>query len=660
MAEAPDPFRPIASTRGEAPVSRTIELPGINGLVTLVAGVVVVAALYVGREVLIPITLAILLSFLLAPLVNLLRSIHVGRVPSVLLAAVIGIGIIIGIAGLIGVQIAQLAEQVPAYTYTVEHKIETARKFATSHINSIIGDLSRMNPLGANNAASTGSAAAPAPEKSAEPAANAPPKPIPVEVEPPSLSAVALAESVLTPIVHPLATAGIVLVVTIFVLLQREDLRDRFIRLAGGDLHRTTVAMDEAGRRLSRYFLAQLSVNATFGCVIGVGLAVIGVPSPILWGVMAMLLRFVPYIGSPLAAILPIALAAAISPYWEMAIWTAVLFLVAELITGQVVEPLLYGHSTGLSPVAVIVAAIFWAWIWGPIGLILSMPLTLCLVVMGRYVKQLEFLDILLGDRPALTPVESFYQRMLAGDPDEAQEQAETLLKTQTLAAYYDDVVLPGLQLASGDMLRGALSAEQINRLSQTVEGLVRELDDHPDPLSSSGTARAPHRSHLLPRHYDPEAEPDPPPGWNSTSVVLCVAGRGPLDEAASLILAQLLTKHGLQARVLPNVAVSRMQIGTLPLENVVMICIPHLDLEGAPVYLRNLLRRLRQRLSDQPILVGLWSPTDLVFTNQAMRDTVGADFYVTSFQEAVSACLHAREHGRAPARPRGAALTAA
>lgn len=659
MAKAPDPFRPAVSPRREAPTSSAIELPGINGLVTLLVAVVVVAALYVGREVLIPITLAILLSFLLAPLVNLLRSIHVGRVPSVLLAAVIGLGIILGIAGLIGVQIAQLAEKVPDYTYTVEHKIETARKFATSHVDGIIGGLSRMNPLGATTPAPAGSAEKPETSKSATPTANPAPHPVPVEVEPAPLSAVGLAESVLSPIVSPLATAGIVLVVTIFVLLQREDLRDRFIRLAGGDLHRTTVAMDEAGRRLSRYFLAQLSVNATFGCIIGLGLALIGVPSPILWGIMAMLLRFVPYIGSPLAAVLPIALAAAVSPYWGMAIWTAVLFLVVELITGQVVEPLLYGHSTGLSPVAVIVAAIFWAWIWGPIGLILSMPLTLCLVVMGRYVKQLEFLDILLSDRPALTPVESFYQRMLAGDPDEAEEQAELLLKTQTLAAYYDDVVLPGLQLASGDILRGSLSAEQVNRLSETVEELVRELDDRPDAADPEAT-RSAHLPRLLARHHGPAAEPAPPPGWDGNSVVLCVAGRGPLDEAAALILAQLLTKHGLQARVLPNVAVSRMQIGTLPLENVAMLCIPHLDLEGAPVYLRNLLRRLRQRLTDQPILVGLWSPDDPALTNQAMRDMVDADFRVTGFQEAVAACLHAREHGTAPARATGAALTAA
>lgn len=656
MADASKPVRPEPLPVAPAP------LPGLTALVTLLVCVVVIAALYLAREVLIPITLAVLLSFLLAPVVNLLRRLHLGRVPSVLLAAILGIGLVLGIAGLIGVQIADLAQKVPEYTYTVERKVEAVQDFAVTHITTVINGLKKVTPATTSPPAKPTAASTPSNEKAGEPSTPPPAKPVPVEVQPAQLSAVALAESVLTPIVSPLATAGIVFVVTIFVLLQREDLRDRFIRLAGsGDMHRTTVAMDDAGHRLSRYFLAQLSVNATFGCIIGLGVGLIGVPSPVLWGIMGMILRFVPYIGSPIAAILPVALAAAVEPGWSMAIWTAVLFLVVELLTGQVIEPLLYGHSTGLSPVAVIVAAIFWTWIWGPIGLILSMPLTLCLVVLGQHVKRLEFLDILLGDRPALTPIESFYQRMVAGDADEALGQAETILKERTLTSYYDDVALPGLQLASGDILRGALTAEQIGRLSETVEGLVRELDDHADAQPSPEAERGPHLPHLphlLPHRHDAEVEP--PPGWDSTSIVLCVAGRGPLDEAASLILAQLLTKHGLQARVLPNVAVSRMQIGTLPLENVGMICIPHLDLEGAPVYLRNLLRRLRQRLTDQPILVGLWSPGDPLLASQAMRDTVGADFCVTSLQEAVAACLHAREHGKAPVRPQGAALTAA
>jgi hypothetical protein len=297
--------------------------------------------------------------------------------------------------------------------------------------------------------------------------------------------------------------------------------------------------------------------------------------------------------------------------------------------------------------VAVIVAAIFWTWIWGPIGLILSMPMTLCLVVMGRHVKRLEFLDILLGDRPALTPVESFYQRMLAGDADEAQEQAEAILKDRTLTAYYDEVALPGLQLASNDALRGSLTAEQLNRLRGTVETLVRELDDHTDaPPELEAPVHGPHLPHLLPHHTHVGAANEPPPGWDPETWVLCLAGRGPLDEAASLMLVQLLNKHGLRARLVPNAAASRMRIAGLSLEGVGMVCIPHLDLTGAPAHLRNLVRRLRQRLPDTPILVGLWPRTDSVLADQRLRASLGADFCVSSFHDAVAACLEAARRG--------------
>ena len=194
-----------------------------------------------------------------------------------------------------------------------------------------------------------------------------------------------------------------------------------------------------------------------------------------------MLLRFVPYIGAPLAAILPLALAAAVSPGWSMVLWTAGLYAVTEAIMGQAVEPLLYGHSTGLSPFSVVVSATFWTWLWGPIGLILSTPLTLCLVVLGRHVERLEFLDVILGDRPALTPVESFYQRMLAGDPDEARDQAEVLLRDRPLSSYYDEVALKGLQLAANDAARGVLTEAQLEKIKASMQELIDDLDEYDD-----------------------------------------------------------------------------------------------------------------------------------------------------------------------------------
>ncbi|MEO9190394.1 MAG: AI-2E family transporter [Acetobacteraceae bacterium] len=662
MAQQPEPF-----SREPVPSVPT-ELPGLTGLVTLLVCVVVVATLFVAREVLIPITLAVLLGFLLTPFVNVLRKLRLGHVPSVLIAAALGIAMVLGIAGLIGVQLADLAGKVPEYTYTIEHKVDAVRSFAVGSISGVLDRLKEITPSPATKPVGT-----PAAEKAAGAQAPSGPQPIPVTVQPTPMGAVTLAESVLTPILSPLATAGIVFVVSIFVMLQREDLRDRFIRLFGsGDLHRTTIAMNDAGHRLSRYFIAQLSVNATFGCVIGLGLALIGVPSPVLWGVVGMLLRFVPYIGSPIAAVLPIALAAAVDPGWSMAIWTAVLYLVIELLTGQVVEPLVYGHNTGLSPVAVIVAAIFWAWIWGPIGLILSTPMTLCLVVLGQHVKRLEFLDVLLGDRPALTPIESFYQRMLAGDPDEAEEQADLFLKDGTLTAYYDEIALPGLQLASNDALRGVLTPGQLNRLRGSIESLVHELDEHADPEPAAESPSAHPLPPHLPAHEPVGTKPEHmdaghadmrhalAPGWDSETPVLCVAGRGPLDEAASLMLAQLLTRHGLAARAVAHAAASHARIASLPLDGVAMVCVAHLDIAGAPAHLRHLVRRLRQRLPGHPILVGLWPPTDSLLADERIRAAVGADFYVSTFHEAVAACLETATRGAEPLGQTSTALTAA
>ena len=406
------------------------DTPGVQGLLTLAVAVVVVAGLYLGREVMIPIILAVLLSFLLAPLVNVLRRMHLGRVPSVLLAVVLALGVILAFAGVIGTQLAELAPDVPRYASAVQQKVDSAQQILFGRVVTIVRRLGRQ--LDNADTAKTSEASPATPDASAKNEQKA----IPVEMHEPEPTTVQLAQRILAPIVAPLLSTAIVFIVAIFILLQREDLRDRLIRLFGSsDLHRTTVAMNDAARRLSKYFLTQLGINATFGVIAGTGLYFIGVPSPVLWGVLAMLLRFVPYIGAPLAAMAPLTLAAAVDPGWSMVLWTAALYAIGETIMGQAVEPMLYAQSTGLSPFSVVVAAAFWTWLWGPVGLILSTPLTLCLVVLGRHVERLEFLDIILGDRPPLTPVESFYQRILAGDPDEARAQAELMLKDRSLSS---------------------------------------------------------------------------------------------------------------------------------------------------------------------------------------------------------------------------------
>jgi len=610
----------------------------------LQVGVVVIAALYLAREILIPITLAILLSFLLAPIVELLRRARLGRVPAVLLAVIMALSVILGVGGAIGSQVAQLATNIPQYAVTIEKKVDTVRAYTVGRIASLVGRLGHQDaPLDIPPGTRPSTASSPA---------GITPQAAPSGTAESAASSLALAERYLSPALSPLVTMGIVFVVAIFILLQREDLRDRLIRLFGAtDLHRTTAALDDAARRLSRYFLTQLAINATFGLVIGIGLYFIGVPNPVLWGMLSALLRFVPYIGSFIAAGLPIALAAAVEPGWSMAIWTAALYVVVELLVSQAVEPMLYGHSTGLSPLAVVVAAIFWSWLWGPIGLILSMPLTLCLVVLGRYVERLEFLAVLLGDRPALTPVESFYQRILAGDADEAQDYAELLLKDRSLSSYYDEVALKGLQLAAVDAQRGVLHKEQLERVKNTIKELVSELAVHDDrepapERSDDEAAAAPsderEMSKAPPPDCDEREREEFAPTWRTEAPVLCLAGKGPLDEAASAMLAQLLGKHGLGARIVPYEAASRETVASLDVSGITMVCVSYLDISGTPSHLRYLIQRLKRKLPHVPILVGLWPTEDQVLKEARVRAIIGADYCSTSLREAVSYCIEA------------------
>lgn len=648
MTDSRDPLKSLDPV---PPQVAAAGAPSTGGLTGVVVAVVIVTALYLGREVLVPITLAFLLSFVLSPLVALLRRIHLGRILSVVVSVIVGLGIIVALGGAIGAQVADLAHDLPRYESTIETKVGALRTKATNAISPLIGTLRRELP---------GPAAG-----QAEPARTSPPsgqpasaqisggqQPIPVVVTPPTPSAFKISETVLRPILNPLATFGIILVVTIFALLQKEDLRDRAIRLFGSrDLQRTTLAMNEAGRRLARYFLTQLAINTMFGIIVGTGLYFIGVPNPALWGISGALLRFIPYIGSWIAAALPLALAAATEPGWSMAIWTAVLYVVTELTMGQVVEPLVYGHSTGLSPLAVVVAAIFWTWLWGPIGLIISTPLTVCMVVLGRHIERLEFLDVLLGDRPALTPIENFYQRMLANDPDEVVDQAEAYLKTASLVSYYDDVALKGLQLAANDVLRGTMSRARTEQIRENIKELVRDLGEYEagtppadrggetDVRSTSDRAQSHDEAASLEGIVD---KTKLPAAWRGAHPVLCIAGRGPLDEAASAMLAQLLERHGLGARVVPYHAVLRENIASLDVDNVAMACISYLEIRGNPAHLRHLLRRLRLRLPQVPLLVGLWPAQDPILRDSELQRQIGATHYVATLSDAVRVCVEA------------------
>jgi len=449
-----------------------------KGVAAALLTALIVAALYFGRDVFVPIALAVLLSFVLAPVVRRLEGWRVPRAGAVIGVAALAFLTIFAVGGVIATQVAQLASELPRYEANMRSKIQSFRGTAatTSTLEraaDVLQDLGKeLNKPKDKPAGASPSAATPATDA----------KPIPVEVRQPPPTALESIATLIAPLLHPLTTTGIVLIFVIFTLMQREELRNRLIKLAGThDLQKTTGALDDAARRLSRFFLAQLALNAGIGILVGVALWLIGIPSAVLWGILAAILRFVPYIGTFISAIFPLALAVAIDPGWTTLLWTASVFFILEPIAGHLFEPLLYGKSTGLSPLAVVLSATFWTTLWGPIGLVLSTPLTVCLVVLGRHVDSLKFIDVIFGNRPALSPPEVFYQRMLADDPAEVIDKAEEYLDEKSLTSYYDDVALKGLKLAQTDLDRGLLDSANLAKIRNAVTELVDEFEDHED-----------------------------------------------------------------------------------------------------------------------------------------------------------------------------------
>src|SRR5829696_9415524 len=613
-------------------------------MTTIVIAVVLVGVIYLGREVLMPIALAVLMCFVLAPLVGLLQRIYVPRVLAVFLVVLVAFSGVFALGGLMVSQVNQLAGDLPRYQWTLREKIQAVRGAAAGsstleRASEVLQDLGKEleRPRGATR-----------PTMSAGGDTSARDKPIPVEVRQPDPGALQTLAALVAPLIDPLTTTGIVVIFVIFILMQQQDLRSRLVRLAGShDLQRTTAAMDEAGQRLSRLFLMQLLLNAGFGLVIGIGLWVIGVPSAPLWGMLAMILRFVPYIGAIVSAIFPLVLAAAVGPGWSMVVWTAALFLITEPIVGHVIEPLVYGHSTGLSPVAVVASATFWTWLWGPIGLILATPLTVCLVVVGRHVERLAFLDVMLGDRPALSPPEIFYQRVLAGDPAEAADKAEEVLKERSLSTYYDEVALQGLRLAQADAVRGVLDLERLNRIRDTVREVVDDLSDHEDVMPKHGRLTSDAEASATIEATDESAtsadlpilsEDEFAPGFRVEAPVLCIAGQCPLDESAAMMLAQLVTKHGIGVRVEAADALSTQNLFGLEVSGVALVCLCYLD-AGSPAHMRYAVRRLRRKLPAATVLLG--SLTGVAgSTVEQLREAAKADLIATNLRDVVRQCL--------------------
>lgn len=623
-----------------------------DSLRTLVTFGAVIAGLHFGDEILVPIALAILLSFVLAPMVRLLHKVGLGRLMPVAVTVLLAFVILASLGGVMATQIRDLATDLPRYETTLVRKITYLRGVSSNggmqKLEDAIARLSRAinrnTPEQRDSAGQNGAAPGPNATRSENTAA----APLPVQVVEPASGPLATMMALAAPLVHPLATTGIVLIFVVFILLQREDLRNRAIRLFGAsDLQRTTAAIDDGAKRLSRYLITQVILNASAGVVVACMLWLVGVPSPILLGILFGCLRFVPYVGAVVGAVSPLLLAAAVDPGWSMVLWVAVLLVVTETIVGQVIEPVAYGHNTGLSPIAVVMAATFWTVLWGPVGLFLSTPLTVCLVVLGRHVEQLEFLNVLLGDQPPLSPPETFYQRMLARDPIEASDQAQRCLKDMSASEYYDNVALPGLLLAQDDVNQNRLDTARQEEIKAAAIEVVDDLDEddadqaHPPAKRRrfwhrAKSAEQEPKEATRPEDLMPETVPE---RLKAPGSVLCVGARGPLDDAAAAMMAQVFKSYDIGARIEEHTRLSKAEIEKLDVSGVAMICLSALD-GSSPAFLRFVLRRLRRRAPGAQILVGAWWRRDGLRESDGEIDDAIKDPKVTTFVDALRYCL--------------------
>ncbi len=602
-------------------VSRRISDSSGLTLFVMVAGSV--AVLYLARDVLIPFAIALTLTFLLTPLVRLLQRAHLPRVVAVLVVMVISTAFAVGLGWVLGGQLFSLANDLPNYRTNIDARIKGFRmpksplRQAANNVKEISQEISgtQSTPL-----------APTIPARGKRPVANTPAAPGQVEIVQADRSDLQYLLDLGAPIVKPLATACLVLVFTIFMLIEKSELRNRLLRLAGVKrLNTVTVALDDAAKRVSKYLLMQLLVNVSFGLLFATGLFFIGVPNAALWGALAAVLRIVPYVGSPIAAAFPLMLSLAVFPGWVQPALVAALFGTLELVISNFVEPLLYGANTGISPLAILVTTVFWTILWGPAGLILSTPLTVCAGVLGRYFPQLAFLHILLGDEPALEPAAALYQRLLALDHPEAHNVAELFLKEHPLVGLYDLVFIPALAMAERDRHEGSLDPDREQFIFLNVAEMIVEFSDYrAEPVPATlDDSRAP---------LGPEIEKQPRPVFEGR--VLCVPASDEADSITASMLAQLLEQTG-------HTTISLPVDGSMPVLQALspapddVICISALP-PFALARCRALSRDLRARFPKVPTIVGIWGFTGETNQVSAQPDPTRSEKILTTLSEAV------------------------
>jgi predicted PurR-regulated permease PerM len=594
---------------------------------------IVVAALYFAQSVLIPLALAVLISFLLSPLVEWLRRIHVPRVPATLIVVVVAMSLVGLIGYVVGRQLVSLVNDLPKYKVDIQAKlskfrvIEDAGERVVTRLEEF-GKVTKSAAQRGKNAvgADDGSTASKAPLGSPE-------NPTAVRISTEPSTQIQTVGEWIGKFVYPLVTAGLVTVFVIFMLIALEDLRDRVVRLVGySRIEMTTEALDEAGTRISQFLLAEGYVNAAYGVAVAGGLWVIGhtlarsaggFPNVLLWGLICGVLRFVPYVGIWIGAGLSIIVSFAL-PGFAPFIATILMFGGYELTVSQFVEPYLYGSKTGLTPLAVLVAAVFWTWLWGPIGLLLSTPLTVCIVVIAKFVPQLQFLNVLLSDEPMLDPHLRLYQRLLALDEEEASEVARKQLDETSLEYVYDQMILPALVRAERDRNMDRLDQQRERFINETLRTIIEELGERARDPSHNPTQRGPA---ALPREETrgmavatPVELPKLPEGCAIN--VLLLPARHEADELAALMLSQILQDSGYYSSVMSSELLSSELVQKVDQQKADIVVISAMP-PGATANARYLCKRLKSRPQPIPMVIGLWNQ-NIDFT--AVRDRLDLD----------------------------------
>jgi predicted PurR-regulated permease PerM len=606
--------------------------PSGNVVITTIA---IVAALQFGQDVFLPLAIAMLITFALSPLVTRLRGFELPMIASVLAAVTLAFAVIGMFVLVVAGQVAELAQELPTFQGNIVKKLEALQD--TGPENGLVARLSRMV------AEINGEMAKVVPEAGS---ANGVGGPLAVEVVQ-NRGAFETLRDLVLPLISPVATAGLVIVVVVFMLLERDELRDRFIRLVGAnDINRTTQVIEDAGTKVGTYLLIQLLVNVIYAVPIGIGLMVIGVPNAMLWGMLTLVLRFLPYIGPILAAVFPLFLAFAVSPDWSMVIWTGALFLSVEMLSSNVIEPWLYGSRTGVSPLAIIISAIFWTWVWGPLGLVLSTPLTVCLVVVGRYIPQFEAFDVLFGDRPTLAAHSRLYQRLLVGDTVESTLRAEELLEEDFIADYHRDVGIPAVLLAQADYARGVLSQDQLTRFADAAEHLLAELD----PVVMDELAETHAAISAQDASSDDLPETDAKTGFLGAGRHLVVlGGRTRLDDIAAGMLGQAAASEGAQVTLLSHADLTPSRFGRVTGLDTSCVLLNFLDTAPSRASLLHI-RRLKRAAPHMRVGLVLWQTTVNLNENDKTQRVskeklaeiieIGADFCATSMEEALASAF--------------------